>query len=102
MKKLLYFILIISAILSFETTTLAFKDSSRLILAGELCPNKQYLLKERYSLPQKCFELTAKMQNTTSPAYIQTANLTVVDSNQVKVKYDIWIVKALKELFKLN
>ena len=45
---------------------------------------------------------TTSIQQNKELACNQKSNVTVVDSKQVKVKYDFWIVKFFKKLFGMN
>ena len=45
---------------------------------------------------------TNSKEQKTESAYSQASNVTVLDGKQVKVKYDLWIVKFIKKLFKID
>ncbi len=105
MKKLLCIALVFASFFTLSAESMAITgvrseikdcDTIPIKLSRKKIPDKN----SAFQLKEISFsEIKPKKQK---PNHCTTANLTIVDSDQVKVKYDFWIVKVLKDLFKLN
>ena len=93
MKKTIYLIISLLIILSFPTETYASSITS-----------------EKYSViavneiygPKPLKEIKLSTQAEKELACCQTSNVIVLNSKQVKVKYDFWIIKFFKKLFEID
>lgn len=101
MKKIIFILLTVAAVFSIQAETFAVKEPRTVILSDELRPISK-LISSNKSDSVKNLTVTVKKQEETLPVYCPEATLTVVDSKQVKVKYDFWIVKVIKDLFNVN
>jgi len=105
MKKIICFAIIFAVLFTFSAETAAMKDLKLTARLDEYRIPIKVL--EKNSLSEKSFSIkktdsTLKTKTESLPDFYPTANLTVVDSNQVKVKYDFWIIKVFKDIFKIN
>lgn len=105
MKKIICFAILFAVLFTFSAETAAMKDFRITAQIDEYrIPlkflNKTGLTERPFSL--RMTDTVSKMQTKPLPECYPTANLTVVDSNQVKVKYDFWIIKVIKDIFKIN
>lgn len=105
MKKILFIILTVTAVFLLQAETFAMKSPRAAVLSDELRPISSLTGPNKY-IPiktlSKTVSVTAKKQEETLPVYCPEANLTIVDSKQVKVKYGFWIVKVIKDLFSID
>lgn len=101
MKKTVFIILTLAAVFSLQTESFAMIAPRSAVLMDEIHPQTSCIFKSKINTVEKHKKLllTASERKAPQPVYCPEANLTVVDSKQVKVKYDFWIVKVLKELF---
>lgn len=72
-------------------------------ISRTIIPNKKAIRKDFavLSVLSEKTDNTSKKQ-VTEQVFTQTSNITVLDSKQVKVKYDLWIVKFFKKLFEID
>ncbi len=72
-------------------------------ISRTIIPNKKAIRKDFavLSVLSEKTDNTSKKQ-VTEQVCTQTSNITVLDSKQVKVKYDLWIVKFFKKLFEID
>ncbi|MBQ6809568.1 MAG: hypothetical protein IJP09_02525 [Clostridia bacterium] len=94
MKKIFCLALIIALISAFAAETLAYNGSDFRIKT--FTQNRQLRM-----VKKDIFQNPAYLIETPEEEYVEP-NLIVVDSRQVSVKYELWIVKIFKDIFKLN
>ncbi len=102
MKKIVFIIITVVAVFSLQAETFAMKANRSAVLKDEGCPQTNFILKNKtdpVEIHRKTV-MTSFERKETSPVYCPEANLTIVDSKQVKVKYELWIIKVLKNLFR--
>ena len=103
MKKIICFAILFAVLFTFSAETAAMKDLKLTARLDEYRIPIKVL--EKNSLSEKSFSIKktdSTLKTEPLPDFYPTANLTVVDSNQVKVKYDFWIIKVIKDIFKIN
>jgi len=93
MKKTIYLIISLLIILSFPTETYANSITAEKYSA--IAVDEIYGPK-----PLKVIKLSTQAEKEL--ACSQTSNVTVLNSKQVKIKYEFWIVKFFKKLFTKN
>ena len=98
MKKAIFIICTLLTILTFSAETSAIKKEPIRKISNRLATPTHFLQIDD-SLD---FKPTVLKRITTAPKteVLPVSSLTVVDSNQVTVKYELWIVKMLKKLFR--
>ena len=103
MKKIICFTLIFASFLMLSAESLAFAEFRKTAqnetfkIPIKFLPDKRETLAKDFTVQE--FSFAEKKQKELQPNYCTTASMVVVDSNQVKVTYDFWIVKVLKKLF---
>ncbi len=107
MKKIIYLTVSFLILFCFPTEANAMRNYNNTpevyTVSRALSPNKKTVKKQFAALSV----LSEKADNTskkqaTEQVCTQTSNVTVLDSKQVKVKYDLWIVKFFKKLFEID
>ena len=98
MKKTIFIICILLAVFSFSTETYAIKNEPTRNAINSFTVPTRFLYNEK-SLD---FKPTVSKRISIEPqeAALPVSKLTVVDSKQVTVKYELWIVKMLKKLLR--
>ncbi|MBQ2881182.1 MAG: hypothetical protein IJE40_02835 [Clostridia bacterium] len=108
MKKIICLTISIIVFFSFsaETSALGYcraLPSSYTTLKETSPANKNIINKEYYVVPIRLTQIKKNSEKQESQlVYSKTSNVTVIDSKQVKVKYDFWIVKFFKKLFEID
>ena len=95
-KKIIYLITLIFVFFCFTTETFASVKYNDNI--------EPYTVTKAYGPePLRLIKVeTVSKQQKNDTVYSQISNVTVVNSKQVKVKYDFWIVKFFKKLFSID
>ena len=106
-KKIIYLMTSVLVFFCFTTESFAsvkYNDVPKFYTLTKLLKteNEKLLNKEYGPVPIKLLAVENTLSQEKEPVCNQTSIVTVVDSKQVKVKYDFWIIKIFKKLFEID